>query len=94
MRSIILRQWRDPNIDVEGRVDLGTVERTRPVQPVATCRQSPDLHKPAIVKLLLLFTVSNSGLLSVKRLRPASHAHFRHSHIHELICGFNSSIDV
>ena len=27
---------------------------TRPVQPVATCRQSPYLHKPAIVKLLLL----------------------------------------
>jgi len=26
---------------------------TRPVQPVATCRQSPYLHKPAIVKLLL-----------------------------------------
>jgi len=24
------------------------------VQPVATCRQSPYLHKPAIVKLLLL----------------------------------------
>jgi len=24
------------------------------VQPVATCRQSPYVHKPAIVKLLLL----------------------------------------
>jgi len=24
------------------------------VQPVATCHQSPYLHKPAIVKLLLL----------------------------------------
>jgi len=28
--------------------------QTRKVQPVATCRQSPDVHKPAIVKLLLL----------------------------------------
>jgi len=28
--------------------------RTRTVQPVATCRQSPYRHKPAIVKLLLL----------------------------------------
>jgi len=35
------------------------------VQPVATCSQSPCVHKPAIVKLLLLslFTVLNSGLL-------------------------------
>jgi len=40
-----------------------------------------------------LFTISSSGLLFVQRLRPASHAHFRHSHIPELICGFNSSID-
>jgi len=31
---------------------------------VETCRQSPDLHKPAIVKLLLLIYISNSGLLS------------------------------
>ena len=28
---------------------------TRTVQPVATCRQSPYVHKPAIVKLLLQF---------------------------------------
>jgi len=41
-----------------------------------------------------LFTVSNSGLLSVQRPRPASDAHFRHSHIPELICGVNSSIDI
>jgi len=40
-----------------------------------------------------LFTVSNSGLLSVQRPRPASHAHFRHSHIPELIFGVNSSTD-
>jgi len=40
-----------------------------------------------------LFIVSNSGLLSVQRPRPASHAHFRHSYIPELICGVNSSID-
>ena len=29
----------------------------------------------------------------MQRPRPASHAHFRHSHISELICGLNSSID-
>ena len=40
-----------------------------------------------------LFTVSNSGLLSVQRPRPASHAHFCHSHIPEIVCGVNSSID-
>jgi len=40
-----------------------------------------------------LFIVSNSGLLSVQRPRPASHAHFRHSYIPELISGVNSSID-
>jgi len=40
-----------------------------------------------------LFTVSNSGLLSVQRPRPASHAHFCHSHVPELICGVNRSID-
>jgi len=61
---------------------------------VATCRQSPDLHKPAIVELLLLIYSFQSGLLSVQRPRPASPAHFRHSHIPELICGVHSSIDV
>jgi len=29
----------------------------------------------------------------VYRPRPASHAHFRHRHIPELICEINSSID-
>jgi len=67
---------------------------TRTVQPVATCRQSPYVHKPVIVKLLLLIYTSNSGLLSVQRRRPASHAHFRHWHIPELICEINSSIDI
>jgi len=41
---------------------------TRPVQPVATCRQSPYLHKPAIVKLLLLiygFQFSTAILLRI-----------------------------
>ena len=55
---------------------------TRTMYPVATCRQSRYVRNPAIVKLLLqcyLFTVSNSGLLSVQRPLPASHAHFRHS---------------
>ena len=40
-----------------------------------------------------LFTAYNSDLLSMHRPRPASHAHFRHLHIPELICGFNISID-
>jgi len=40
-----------------------------------------------------LITVSNSGLLSVQRPRPAIQPHFRHSHIPELICGVDSSID-
>ena len=31
-----------------------SIVRTRTVQPVVTCRQSPNVHKPAIVKLLLL----------------------------------------
>ena len=39
-----------------------------------------------------LFTVSNSGLLSMQR-EPVDHAH-RHRHIPELTSGFNSSIDV
>jgi len=30
----------------------------------------------------------------MQRPHPASHAHFRHSHIPELICGVNSSIDI
>jgi len=29
------------------------VNKTRTLQPVATCHQSPYVHKPAIVKLLL-----------------------------------------
>ena len=37
-----------------------------------------------------LFTFSNLGLLSVQQPRPASLAHFRHSHIPELTCGVNS----
>ena len=36
-----------------------------------------------------LFTVSNSGLLSVQRPRPVSHAHYRHRQP----SGLNSSID-
>jgi len=33
------------------------------VQPVATCRQSPYVHKPVVVTCCYLFTVLNSGLL-------------------------------
>ena len=65
-------------------------------------RLNPWSHVPnrqiSISQLLsrrcYLFTVSDSGLLSVQRPRPASPAHFRHSHIPKLICGFNSSIDI
>ena len=48
-----------------------------------------------------LFTVSNSGLLSVQsqpvdhalvQRQPVDHA-YRHRHIPELTCGFNSSVD-
>ena len=45
---------------------------TRTVQPVATCRQSPYLHKPAIVKLLLLIYSFQFSLHSVQQPRPAS----------------------
>jgi len=30
----------------------------------------------------------------VQQPHPASHAHFRHSHIPQLICGVNSTIDI
>jgi len=41
-----------------------------------------------------LFTVSNSGLLSVQRPHPASHTHFRHGHISVTdTCEINSTID-
>ena len=60
--------------------------RCNPWPHVANCHIS-------ISQLLLsccyLFTVSNSGLLSVQLPRPASHAHFRHRHIPELICEIN-----
>jgi len=46
---------------------------TTTVQPVATCRHSPYVHKPAIIKLLLPSQVCFS-ILSVCRPRPASHA--------------------
>jgi len=45
---------------------------TRPVQPVATCRQSPSLVSQLLSSCCYLFTVSNSGLLSVQQPRPAS----------------------
>ena len=61
---------------------------------MAACRQSPYVHKPAVVKLLLLIYTSNSGLRSVQWPRLASHAHFRHRHISVTdTCGFNTSID-
>jgi len=43
---------RDPTINTD--CFRRVLKRTRTVQPVATCRQSPYVHKPAIVKLLLL----------------------------------------
>jgi len=63
------------------------------VQPVATCCQSPYFHKPAIVKLLLLIYSFQFRSAFRARPRPASHAHFRHSHIPELTCDWNNSID-
>ena len=48
---------------------------------------------PHVASCCYLFTVFNSGLLSVQRPRPANQVHFRHSQIPEFICGFNSSID-
>jgi len=36
---------------------------TRTVQPVATCRESPYVHKSAMSSCCYLFTVLNSGLL-------------------------------
>jgi len=51
------------------------------VQPVATCCQSHTSISQLLWSCCYLFIVSNSGLLSVQRPRPASHAHFRHSHI-------------
>jgi len=50
-------------------------------------------HRQSPYGCCYLFTVSNSGLLSMQQPRPASHAHFCHSHIPGLICGVNSSID-
>jgi len=66
---------------------------TRTVQPVATCRQSPYVHKPAIVKLLLLI-YGFQFRSAFRATNTPSHAHFRHRHIPELICEINSNIDV
>jgi len=62
------------------------------------CNPWPHVANRTSISQLLssrcyLFTVFNSGLLSVQRLRPASHAHFRHRHISVTdTCGLNSSI--
>ena len=58
--------YNPPIIIFRGSVTiiLALIIRTRTVQFVATCRHSPYVHKPAIVKLLLLIiTVLNSCLL-------------------------------
>jgi len=46
---------------------------TRAVQPVATCRQSPYLHKPAIV------IVTSFSLWELRHSRPPFSS-WRHSH--------------
>jgi len=51
--------------------------------------RTPTVEAELVVTYV--FTVSDSGLLSVQR-QPVDHAH-RHRHILELTCGFNSSID-
>ena len=51
-----------------------------------------EVHRPVVTYLQFPIQVCFS-ILSVCRPRPASHANFRHRHIPELICGFNSSID-
>jgi len=45
---------------------------TRTVQTVARCRQSPCVHKPGIVKLLLLIYSFQLSLLSVQRTTTTS----------------------
>jgi len=44
------------------------INKTRAVQPVATCRQSPYFHKPTTAKLLLLIY----GFYSARNARIAS----------------------
>jgi len=68
-----------------------TLDRYNPWPHVANCHICISQQ---LSTCCYLFTVSNSGLFSVQRPRPASHAHFRPSHIPELICGVNSSIDL
>jgi len=73
------------------------------VQPVATCRQSPYDHKPAIFKLLLLIysfqfrsafgATTAPSQPQIRRPLP-SQTHQRCRHIPELICEINSSIDL
>jgi len=63
------------------------------VQPVATCRQSPYLHKPAIVKLLLLIYSFQFRYAFCATTAP-SQPHPFPSPTHSLfICGVNSSIN-
>jgi len=68
------------------------VNSTRAMQPVATCRQSPYVHKPAIVKLLLLIYSFQFRFAFRERPRPAIHAHFRHRHISVTDTFLNSSV--
>ena len=91
--SLLKTRWyRDAagNTENSGFLSLIWLERRNPWPHVAN-------HHISISQLLssccYIFTVSNLGLLSMQRPRPASHAHFLHSHIPELICGVNSSID-
>ena len=46
---------------------------TRTLQPVATCRQSPYLHKPAIAIITSLSLWRHSRFSRLRRSQPRSH---------------------
>jgi len=54
------------------------------VQPVATCRQSPYLHKPAIVIVMSFSLWRHSCVSRVRRSQPPFSL-WRHSH-YDVIC--------
>jgi len=76
-------------------ITTATVIITRTVQPVATCRHSPYVHKPAAVTYLRLYIqVCFSMPTTPSQPHPlpsATHWRHRHRHFPELTCGFNSN---
>jgi len=59
--------------------DLPPSSYTRAVQPVATCRQSPYLHKPAIVTVTSISLWCHSRVSRLRRSQPPFSL-WRHSH--------------